>query len=163
MPSKDEKMTKTIANRRKRIHDSVSHKRKLNKRKRLAGVEYVGFSTKNEKIKQDQLRGARQMGPCCSSIRCAKSKARHCSRFDESIRSAIFKSFWELPHWSAKQVFVQSLVKSMNVKVSRIRESRRKKTYEYYLYLNGTALQVLFSTQASIFDVELKFSSSSGL
>lgn len=132
----------SIVKRRKRAHDSESHKRKLNKRKRMAGLEYVGFSTKNRKIKQDKVRNARGMGPRCSSKFCQKTKLRHCEKFNESTRSKIFRSFWNLPLWSSKQILIQGLVKGVKVIVPRTTESRRKETFKYFLYLNGTAVQV---------------------
>ncbi len=136
-------LNQSTVKRKRRIHNSESSKRKINKEKRLAGVEYVGFSTTNDKMKQDKPKKAREMGPSCSSKYCDKSKVRHCNKFDDSTRSKIFKSFWNLPHWSAKQLLVQGLVKSVNVNMSRTKESRRKQTYKFFLYLNGTPHQVL--------------------
>lgn len=135
---------RSIVKRRKRPHNSESFMRKLNKTKRMNGLEYVGFSTKNNKMKQNKLRKAREMGLPCSSTFCAKSKVRHCGKFDEAVRNKIFKSFWDMSPWSAKQIFVQSLVKSANVKRSRSKKSRRKQTFTFFLYLNGNTVQVFF-------------------
>lgn len=69
-----------IAKRIKRPHNSISRKRNTNKMKREAGLEYVGFSVKNNKMKQDTNRMARKMGPSCTSSYCKKSKFRHCEK-----------------------------------------------------------------------------------
>ncbi len=136
-------ITRSSVKRRKRPHDSECLKRKLNKMKRLSGSQYVGFSTRKNKVKQDTVRNAREMGPSCSSIFCQKAKARHCGKFDDSTRSKIFKSFWSLPHWSAKQIFVQGLVKSgINNNVSQTTNSKNRQSFKFFLYLNGNALQV---------------------
>lgn len=147
-----ENINQSIVKRRKRLHNSESHKRKLNKTKRITGLQYVGFSTKNNKIKQDKIRKPREIGPCCSSKYCEKSKVRHCEKFDESTRSKIFRSFWNLSPWSAKRIFVQGLVKSVKINKSIYKESRKKRTFKYFLYLNGKALQVFFLAASSLFN-----------
>lgn len=142
MKENDDTEDEGIVKRRKRLHISKSRKRDINKNKRMAALEYVGFSTKNDKMKQDKIRKARKMGPSCSSKYCEKSKVRHCQKFDETTRSKIFRSFWNLSPWSAKQVFVQCLVKSVKTKVNTSHDSRRKQTFKYFLFLNGKTLQV---------------------
>lgn len=136
--------TRDVVKRGKRLHISESKKRKSNKTKRMTGEEYVGFSTKNGKMKQDKLRNAREMGPCCSSTFCRKSKVRHCEKFDEDTRLRIFKSFWKLSPWSTKETFVQGLVRRVGVNGSRKPGPLRKQPFKYFLYLNGNAVQVLF-------------------
>ncbi|KAJ6639289.1 hypothetical protein Bhyg_12032 [Pseudolycoriella hygida] len=93
-------------------------------------------------MKQDSPRKGREMGPCCSSPFCKRSKARHCDKFDEASKLKIFKCFWKLSPWSAKQIFVQTLVKSVSVNGSSRIKSRRQQTFKYFLYLCGHAVQV---------------------
>ncbi len=110
----DDNDDKVLKKRNKRPHNSISKKRITNKMRRQAGMEYVGFSMKNNKMKQDTTRMARKMGSPCTSHFCKKSKLRHCSKFNEDARTTIFKSFWkELKSWDGRQMFVQSLVKRM--------------------------------------------------
>lgn len=128
----------------KRPHDHISRKRRLNKRKRETGQEYVGFSVQNDKMRQDTIRMERKMGPPCTSPFCKKSKLRHCEKFNEDTRTAIFQSFWqELDLWGSKQIFVQSLVKKVPMKNSRSQNVTRKQPFQYFLYLNGDKIQVI--------------------
>lgn len=130
--------------RKKRAHNPISEKRLKNKSKRMLGLVYTGFSTKNKKIKQDIIKRAREIGPACSSEYCKKLKERHCKKFDQVTRSTIFESFWELP-WSAKQILIQCLVKKMPPKKSSVENSRKKHSFKFFLYLNGNATQVFWS------------------
>ncbi len=52
-----------IPRRNKRPHNPISKKRITNKMKRQAGLEYVGFSMKKNKMKQDITKMARTLGP----------------------------------------------------------------------------------------------------
>lgn len=154
----DDTEDEVIVKRRKRIHESTSRKRKSNKNKRMAGLEYVGFTTKDNKIKQDKIRKAREMGPPCSSKYCEKSKVRHCEKFDESTRSKIFRSFWDLSPWSAKQIFVQCLVKSVNVNnTGSGTNGSRRNPLKFFLYFNGERLQVFCSMEFSEFFAKIWF------
>lgn len=98
----DEQTFKVILNvldkpkRIKKAHNSLSTKRKLNKIKRQAGLQYVGFSVKGNKMKQDAIRMPRAMGSPCTSPFCAKSRLRHCKKFRHDIRWIIFTSFWQI-------------------------------------------------------------------
>lgn len=112
--------------------------------KRQGGLKYVGFSVKNDKMKQDTVRMERKMGPPCSSPFCAKSKLRHCEKFNEEIRSTIFTSFWqELKSWESKKTFVQGLVKRTPTKNSIVKGSSRKPFSQFFLFLNGDKFQVI--------------------
>lgn len=133
-----------------RPHNSISRKRKTNKMKREAGLEYVGFSVQNNKIKQDTIRMARKMGPSCTSLYCMKSIFRHCDQFNQDTRSIIFQSFWqELKSWDAREIFVQNLVKKKPIENSRVRDSSRKQSFKFRLYLNGDKVQVIFAEDNS--------------
>lgn len=130
--------------RMKKTHNSTSRKRKDNKMKRQAGLKYVGFSVKNGKMKQDNIRMERKMGPPCSSPFCAKSKLRHCAKFTDDIRSTIFTSFWsDLKSWESKKMFVQGLVRRNPTQNSIVKESSRKPFSQYFLFLNGERFQVI--------------------
>lgn len=141
---------KNAVKRIKRPHNNLSRKRKLNKIKREAGLEYVGFSVSNDKMKQDTIRMARKMGPSCTSPFCEKSKFRNCQKFNEDTRTTIFQSFWkELESWGSKRIFVQSLVKNVPIKNSRVRNTTRKQSFKFFLYLNGDKVQVIFTIEGS--------------
>lgn len=122
----------------KKAHNSLSTKRKVNKIKRRAGLQYVGFSVKGNKMKQDTIRMPREMGRPCNSPFCAKSKLRHCEKFRHDIRWIIFTSFWQdLKSWETKQMFVQNLVKDNNSG-----NTSDRKSYRFFLCLNGDNVQV---------------------
>lgn len=122
----------------KKAHDSLSTKRKLNKIKRRAGLQYVGFSVKGNKMKQDTIRMPRAMGRPCTSPFCAKSRLRNCEKFRHDTRWIIFTSFWQdLKSWEAKQMFVQNLVKDSNSG-----NASDRKSYRFFLCLNGDNVQV---------------------
>lgn len=123
----------------KKAHNSLSTKRKVNKIKRQAGQQYVGFSVKGNKMKQDTIRMPRTMGRPCTSPFCAKSTLRHCEKFRHDTRWIIFTSFWQdIKSWEAKQMFVQNLVKGINHTVT----SSGRKSYRFFLCLNGENVQV---------------------
>lgn len=126
-----------VRKRNKRPHNPVSRKRTVNKMKRQAGLQYVGFSVKKNKMKQDTTRVARKMGASCTSPFCMKSKFRHCAKFDEETRITIFNSFWTELSWLSKKTFVQGLVKR---KIPRVPGAR--KPCQFYLYLDGDQIQV---------------------
>lgn len=116
----------------------------------MQGLEYVGFSTRAKKIKQNTIRAARTIRPSCSSNCCKIRKERHCARFEETIRLKIFKSFRNLS-WDAKQMFVQCSVKTRSLKTT---PGKKKFGFKYCLFLN--VLQVLrryqfFSVKRSTF------------
>lgn len=122
---------------RKRPHNSMSTKRIQNKKKRMAGMKYEGFSTKN-KIRQDTPRSAKSLKAACTSLYCKKRKERHCDKFDEAIRLKIFESFWDLS-WEAKRTFVQTSIKTITLNTV----GKKKFSYKFFLFLNGTLFQVL--------------------
>ncbi len=124
---------------RKRKHISTSKKRHVNKLNRMLGLEYVGFSSKAKKIKQNIVRHARSIKSACSSKYCKIRKELHCEKFDESTRLKIFESFWKLS-WESKQMFVQTVVKTMPIKNPK---GKKKLTLKYFLYLNGEAVRVI--------------------
>ena len=63
-----------IPKRLKKTHNSTSRKRAINKAKRQAGLEYIGFSVSNNKIKQNSIKMPRKMGRPCTSPFCADYK-----------------------------------------------------------------------------------------
>lgn len=120
-----------------KTHNSLSTKHKLNNIKRQAGLQYVGFSIKDNKMKQDAIRMPRAEGPCTSPF-CAKSTLRLCEKFRNDIRWILFTSFWQdLKSWEAKQMFVQNLVKGNNCG-----NASHRKSYRFFLCLNGDNVQV---------------------
>lgn len=78
---------------------SISVKKQVNKTKRMKGQQYLGFlTTPNQKVKQISKKPAKQIKSPCSSTgtACAKSKFRHCKKFDNDTSLQILKIFWGL-------------------------------------------------------------------
>lgn len=73
------------------------NKKEQNKKKRMYGLKYEGFSKGSV-----SERKAREMKAGCSSKYCEKSSTRHCSLFSESVRKEIFLRFWQMS-WDQKK------------------------------------------------------------
>ena len=68
-------------------------------------------------------KGARQMGPKCTSPYCSKSKARRCNDISEDDKKSMFDSFWTKLDWNQRKTFVASLQKeekSVGTAVDRV-------------------------------------------
>lgn len=74
-----------------------TNKRVENKRKRMNGKAYEGFSM--GKVCE---RNPRDLKVGCSSTYCDKSKVRHCNLFSEDMRKEIFDRFWKMS-WEQKK------------------------------------------------------------
>ncbi|VEN59961.1 unnamed protein product, partial [Callosobruchus maculatus] len=98
------------ARKRKKVADESEWVRIKNKRLRMQGKAYLGFSKKRgEKIKQNQPREARTLKKTCDSTKCIKTKLRYCKEFTETCRQQIFNKFWSLS-WDQRKVVVASHV-----------------------------------------------------
>jgi hypothetical protein len=134
--------------KRKKKADKSTWKREQNKKKRMQGEQYLGFidEVSNEGIKkqlQNQNRDAKQIGPTCSSGFCAKSKFRHCDRFNDEMRIELFNNFWMKMDWGQKKAYVGSLVDIIDKKNNTTNgNSRRNDTMLYYLKLSESKVQV---------------------
>ncbi|CAG9764937.1 unnamed protein product [Ceutorhynchus assimilis] len=130
------------ARKRRLVANSEEWKRNKNKKLRLEGKPYLGFSKKKgEKMKQDTQRVERRLKETCKSTKCKKSTKRFCQQFTEETRQQIFSKFWNETDWGQRKVFVSSNVIKQNT--ARGREaSRRQGTYLYYLNSGDKRLQV---------------------
>ncbi|CAK1593378.1 unnamed protein product [Parnassius mnemosyne] len=102
----------TNEGRKRQIKGDSNNWRKIkNKKLRMLGQEYLGYSKpKNGKLKQDRVRTARQLGDRCYSQFCRKSKVRNCEKFDHERRYEIHNSFWKNMNWDQRKVYVTGLV-----------------------------------------------------
>ncbi|KAK5647883.1 hypothetical protein RI129_002775 [Pyrocoelia pectoralis] len=118
-------------------------KRTKNKKLRMEGKSYLGFSRLGDKILQNKNRLARCIKPTCDSTFCRKSKMRHCETFLETTRQQIFREFWECMNWDQRKVFVCSnVIKAPTFRKTANENSRRKGSYSYSLNNNTKTLKV---------------------
>ncbi|CAG9764698.1 unnamed protein product [Ceutorhynchus assimilis] len=130
------------ARKRRLVANSEEWKRNKNKKLRLEGKPFLGFSKKKgEKMKQDSQRVERRLKETCKSTKCKKSTKRFCLQFTEETRQQISSKFCNETDWGQRKVFVSSNVIKQNT--ARGREaSRRQGTYLYYLNSGDKRLQV---------------------
>lgn len=132
---------------RKRRHVARKDEWKKNKakRQRMLGEEYLGYSNpKNDKMQQNRVRAARQIGMTCTSEYCKKSKFRGCSCFDEETRRSLHHYFWKKLNWEQRKIYVRGLVTcTSTARPKKVNKSRREGTYQYFLQTNDlTKIQV---------------------
>lgn len=89
---------------RKRIRNPSEHKANVKKRKVQTGQEYVSRSGKIKKQKNFAAQ---------NNCRCKRNCAEH---IDALRQHEIFNSFYNLPNWTQKTLFLRSLVKICSVK-----------------------------------------------
>ncbi|XP_021952848.1 uncharacterized protein LOC110849719 [Folsomia candida] len=107
--------TSGLANHMSRHDKDAKSTKELNHRRRMRGLEYVGYSkveasSTGAKIIQVKKtpRSGRRLGPACTS--CTKSKIRKCVHFSEEVRKELFDNFWISMDWKAKKSYVRGLV-----------------------------------------------------
>lgn len=127
-----------IERKRKNKAKPEEWKRNKNKKLRMAGQQYTGFTRKNTgEIENNTKRPARKLGPPCMCL--SKSK---CSKFSEGDREEIFSRFWTLT-WEQKKMYVRSLAQYIEKKRTYTEnESRRTGTILYTLQLANDKLPV---------------------
>ncbi|CAG9773208.1 unnamed protein product [Ceutorhynchus assimilis] len=82
------------ARKRRLVANSEEWKRNKNKKLRLEGKPYLGFSKKKgEKMKQDTQRVERRLKETCKSTKCKKSTKRFCQQFTEETRQKFLVNF----------------------------------------------------------------------
>lgn len=104
-----------------------------NKRLRMQGKAYKGMKKEDGKWGFVIDRNKRTLGERNCSKRCATSKVKQCSSFNEDDRKAIFKMFWENMNWEERKVYVNSLVGTSATASKTAENSRRNLSYQYYL------------------------------
>ena len=83
------------------------------------------------------------MGASCTSSYCVKSDLRHCQTVSAEARQANYDSFWAMSSWDDRKVLVKSLVHATEIKQkSGGQNSRRKRSYNYFLKVNDQSIQV---------------------
>lgn len=145
-----ESLTETEEIQDKDTDTSVSSrgtKRKLNKKLRMEGKQYLGFRRpKNQKLTyQDIERHPRIMGAACTSKTCKKSQKRMCNNITELDRKKIFHSFWtNLTSWGQKKVYVANLVikRETQRRTSEAENSRRSSSLFYHLNIGENRIPV---------------------
>lgn len=132
-----------IKRKRNVYPDNTKWKRETNKKLRMKGEAYIGFSRVGNVVQQDISRSERSLLDTCSSNVCLKSKNRFCSSFTEEQRQNIFDHFWKAS-WEEKETFVLGTVLVTEVKrKTTVENTRRSKTYNYHLrYKNSLPIQV---------------------
>lgn len=113
----------------------------------MRGEEYVGYSKpRNEKMRQDQIRPAKQMGEACSSDFCRKSKFRGCNHFEEEIRQSIHTYFWKNLNWGERKMYVRGHVNRTRTtqKTKGEEPSRREGTLSFFCLNQGMKVKFKF-------------------
>lgn len=124
--------------KRQRVVDSSKWKKHKNRKLRLEGEAYLGYSRKEGKVKQDTPREKRKLGPTCTSSKCIISENRQCELFQEADRKSIFEAFWSITDFTQRRVFVCSHTElKAPKKIQTDSDSRRQNSIFYYLPSNG--------------------------
>uniref|UniRef100_A0A6P7G7E3 Uncharacterized protein LOC114334573 n=1 Tax=Diabrotica virgifera virgifera TaxID=50390 RepID=A0A6P7G7E3_DIAVI len=139
--------TRTAESRRKKKANSELWDKNVNKRKRMMGEEYVGYTrSKDGTVKHDTKRNKRMLGPKCDSVFCKKAANRFCLRLSEEIRQTIFEKFWSMS-WEQKRLYVLHMTTYTEKKRTYTKNpSRRKGTFQYYLQIEDGKHQVCKQT-----------------
>ncbi|XP_050510028.1 uncharacterized protein LOC126886911 [Diabrotica virgifera virgifera] len=139
--------TRTAESRRKKKANSELWDKNVNKRKRMMGEEYVGYTrSKDGTVKHDTKRNKRMLGPICNSVFCKKAANRFCLRLSEEIRQTIFEKFWSMS-WEQKRLYVLHMTTYTEKKRTYTKNpSRRKGTFQYYLQIEDGKHQVCKQT-----------------
>lgn len=85
--------------KRKKQADDKDWTHIKNKKLRMEGKAYLGFTKEGVKIKQNRPRQERKLKLTCNSPVCKSSKKRFCLQFSEECRNKIFTKFWGDMSW----------------------------------------------------------------
>lgn len=122
-------------NQKKRKKVKGVNKRIINKRLRMCGEDYLGFTKPRGQRNtfHNMNRPERKLGSRC----CCQSKAKklRCESLTEANRQRVFQKFWSDMNWDQRKVFVCNSVKSAVPKRPKKKDdvSRRSQTYHYEL------------------------------
>ncbi|XP_074031390.1 uncharacterized protein [Leptinotarsa decemlineata] len=132
-----------LRKKRKKVADPEAWKKNVNKRKRMLGQKYTGYSrTKDGIVKHDKTRCARETGPRCTSKFCEKATNRYCNLFSEDIRKNIFNAFWAM-NWEQKKLYVLHMTCYHAPKRTYTKNpSRRTGSFDYFLRTSEEKHQV---------------------
>lgn len=87
-------------------------------------------------------RGGRISCPHTCSKRCETSHLRKCGDNKEEDRRNIFDQGWAKMNWEQRKVYVNGLAESENTATNSVENSRRQKSFRYFLWKNDKQLQV---------------------
>lgn len=127
--------------------ESTGSKRKItqregNKKLRMEGKAYKGMKQVDGRWGHCVERGGRILCPRNCSKRCDKRDYRLCSHITEDERREMFDKFWVTMNWEERKVYVNSLVASGATSVKTVENSRRKRSFEYFLWKKNARVQV---------------------
>jgi len=111
------------------------------KKKRVAGLAYMGYSQNDKKIVQNKPRNIRKIGErCCHTLEVPKStKSFMCGAFSENDRQDVFNKFWKMKTWDEKRGFVQGMVTNRPI-------VKRRKINEQNKYVKSDGRDVRLQT-----------------
>lgn len=133
--------------KRRKLTNSDTWKKNTNKKLRMEGKQYLGYTRRNGTVHHNTIRESRKLGPTCQSRNCARSKKRFCSDFSEIHRKKLFDHFWSETSWDQKKIFVASHVSRVNPKRKTTEgNSRREGTFLYNLPMKGYDKKVVCRT-----------------
>jgi len=78
------------------LADKNEQVREQTKIKQMLGQNYTGYHREGKLVFHNTIREKRILKPACTSIYCASSKVRYCSRFKENERQSMFDDFWKV-------------------------------------------------------------------
>ncbi|VEN51644.1 unnamed protein product [Callosobruchus maculatus] len=143
--------------KKQRYADEKNWQRNKNKRLRMKGQKYLGFSKKKGgKIEQNHPRAERKLKARCTSQKCLQSKIRHCQEISEDCRQETFHRFWNDMNWDQRKVFIASHVIKLPTHKKTKENSRRQGTYHYYLSDGHDNLEVCRAMFLSTLDLGYK-------
>lgn len=121
-------------------------KRSLNKKLRMAGQNYLGFTKPSgqKNTFHNAQREKRVVKPRCKCVQ--KTHTKKCSTVAEEDRQQIFEQFWKKTNWDQRKQYFSSSVKKAEVKRPKYQlddnASHRTITLQYNLTIRDVAVPV---------------------
>lgn len=133
-----------------RLIKKCENKSKLAKQQRNLGIQYTSPRTKKSIP-------ARKIQEKCDSAACDRS-GKKCSIFTQEGRENLFKSFYALGDLQLQREFIARHCEVAEVKQRTTKTaSRRNKTLQYFLFLNGEKIRVCKKFFLSTLSISEKF------
>lgn len=108
----------------------------------MEGKSYKGMKKVDDGWRFCFERSGRVLCPHTCSKQCKRSHLRKCGDITEEDRRNIFDQFWGKMNWEQRKVYVNGLVESENTATNRVENSRRQKSFRYFLWKNDRREQV---------------------
>lgn len=113
----EEEILRIEENRKRKKNNSSAWKKPLNKKRRMAEDQYIGYRrTKEGKIFHDTTLDQKVMGEKCKSKVCEKSKLRFCNTISDEQRRTIFDNYWKNMDWDQRKVYFTNMIQKPAVK-----------------------------------------------